>query len=96
MEVGDKVLGKIVGVQKFGDKNVLHIMLGNTVTTVFDDVNNSILNIIKKDKDSTRLDNGMNVAKDGYIQCPYENGIECSIYLKGSCKNCGMNKEKSF
>lgn len=84
MNIGDKIVGEIIGKDPFG----YHIKVGNTICYVCGELQEKDM-LINHNKNT-------NITNDGFVKCPYEDGIECSIYLKGSCKKCGMNKEKIF
>lgn len=90
MKVGDKVVGKIVGIKNIGYDNLIFVMIGNT-SVLLSEKNNNTLDIIEQEQ---YKNNETNITKDGYIQCPYESNIECSVYLKGSCKDCAMSKKE--
>lgn len=90
MKVGDKVVGKIVGIKNIGYDNLIFIMIGNTLVTLFEKDNP--IEIVEQEQ---YKNNEINITKDGYIQCPYTtSGVECSVYLKGSCKDCTMSIEE--
>ena len=90
MKVGDKVVGKIVRIENLGHDNLIVVMIGNTLVTLFE--KNNPIEIIEQEQ---YKNNKINITKDGYIQCPYTtSGVECGVYLKGSCKDCVMSKKE--
>lgn len=79
MNIGDKVIGKVIGINQLG----VYVKIGSNI--VFLSGGLSEQETIKNKRKEQYI------TDDGYIECPYTSGVECSVYLKSSCKNCGLS-----
>lgn len=87
-KVGDKIKAEIVGVNDV----MCIIKLGNDVIPVDKRLLNGVEKIKEKKKDGENEDKNKIDVLNRYIECPYSQGLHCSIYLKKGCKECGMNR----